>query len=195
MSEKIEKIKELRKMTNLSIIECKKALEESGYDLEKAKKLLQLKVGEFSKGKEKRETKEGIVASYVHTTKKIGVLLELLCETDFVAKSPLFEKLAHEICLQIAAQNPLYLKEKDIPKALLKEKKENFKILFENKIKDKKELEKEIQKKIEEYKKEICLLEQKWIKDESKTIDNLIKDHIAKFGENIKIGRFVRYQI
>lgn len=146
----IDKIKQLREITGLPVMECKNALEKSGYDLEKAKEILKERFNLISAKKIKKETKEGIVASYIHQTKKIGVLLEILCQSDFVANSPQFQNLAHEICLQIAAQNP-----SDID----------------------------------------SLMAQPWIKDETRLIGDLIKENIVKFGENIVLKRFVRYEI
>jgi len=145
----IEKIKKLREETEISISECKKALEEAKGDLEKAKEILKRRYGEIAKKRKERETKEGIVEAYIHPGKKIGVLLELRCESDFVAKNPEFQKLAHELCLQIAAIDP----------------------------------------------QEIPLLEQNWIRDESKKIKDLISEYIAKFDENIVVERFARFQI
>jgi elongation factor Ts len=145
----IEKIKKLREETNLSISECKKALESCGGDLDKARAILKQSGKKISEKIEKKETSQGIISSYVHSNKKVGAMLELFCETDFVAKSAEFENLAHEICLQIAA-NPF----SDIP-----------------------------------------LIDQPWIKNQSMTIGDLLKEYIAKFGENIKIGRFVRFEI
>ena len=145
----IEKIKKLREETEISISECKKALEEAKGDLEKAKEILKRRYGEIAKKRKERETKEGIVEAYIHPGKKIGVLLELRCESDFVAKNPEFQKLAHELCLQIAAIDP----------------------------------------------EEIPLLEQNWIRDESKKIKDLISEYIAKFDENIVVERFARFQI
>jgi len=144
-----EKIKKLRKETEISIAECKKALEEAKGDLEMAKEILKKRYGQIAKKRKERETKEGIVEAYIHPGKKIGVLLELRCESDFVAKNPEFQKLAHELCLQIAAIDP----------------------------------------------EEIPLLEQNWIRDESKKIKDLISEYIAKFDENIVVGRFARFQI
>jgi elongation factor Ts len=145
----VEKIKKLREETEISIAECKKALEEAKGDLEKAKEILKKRYGEMAKKRKERETKEGIIEAYIHPGKKIGVLLELRCESDFVAKNPEFQKLAHELCLQIAAIDP----------------------------------------------EEIPLLEQNWIRDESKKIKDLISEYIAKFDENIIVGRFARFQI
>jgi len=145
----LEKIKQLRKETEISIAECKKALEEAKGDLEMAKEILKKRYGQIAKKRKERETKEGIVEAYIHPGRKIGVLLELRCESDFVAKNPEFQKLAHELCLQIAAIDP----------------------------------------------EEIPLLEQNWIRDESKKIKDLISEYIAKFDENIVVERFARFQI
>jgi elongation factor Ts len=149
MEMSLEKIKKLREETQVSIKECKVALTEAQGDLEKAKEILRKKYGELAKKLEKRETKEGTVAVYLHNTKKIGAMVKILCETDFVAKSPDFQKLAQEICLQVAALDP----------------------------------------------KEIPLLEQEWIKDPSKKIKDLIEEAIAKFGENIVVAEYIRFQI
>ncbi len=143
----LEKIKKLRKETSFSILECKKALEKAGGNLEEARKILKEWGAKFAEKKSERKVKEGVIASYVHPNKRIGVLLKLCCESDFVARSPEFQNLAHEICLQIAAMG-----EKDI-------------------------------------------LSQPWIRDESRKIEDLIKEHIAKFGENIKIEKICRYEL
>jgi len=145
----INQIKQLRQETSVSIIECKKALEEAKGDLEKAKEILRKRGGEFAEKKAERGAKTGIIASYIHQNKKIGVLLDIRCESDFVAESADFQNLAHEICLQIAAMNP----------------------------------------------KKTSLLSQAWIKDETKTIKDLIDEYITKIGENIVIKKFVRYEI
>jgi len=145
----IAQLKQLREETGVSISECKKALETAKGDFEKAKEILRRWGKEFARKKSEREAGEGIIESYIHSNKKIGVMIELSCETDFVAKNPDFQKLAHELCLQIAAINP----------------------------------------------EEIPLLEQPWIKDEKKTIKDLIEEYVAKLGENIIIKRFIRYEI
>jgi len=147
----IDKIKQLRAETGVSISECKKALEASEGDFEKAKEVLRKWGKEFAKKKAQRETTQGIIESYIHPNKRIGVLLELDCETDFVAQSPDFKKLAHELCLQIAGTATA---DEEIP-----------------------------------------LLKQPWVKDETKTVKDLIDEYIAKLGENIIVKRFVRYQI
>jgi elongation factor Ts len=167
MKNNIEKIKELRKLTGLSVSECKKALEESNFDLEKAKKKILQRIGELVEKKRERETKEGIIACYVHNNKKIGAMVELLCETDFVSRSYDFQQLAHELCLQIAAMNPEVISLDQLEK------------------KD----------KIKEKKKELALLEQPWIKNPQKTIKELIEEIIAKTGENITVKRFIRFEV
>ena len=145
----INQIKQLREETEVSIQECKKALGAAGGDLTKAKEILRKWGRELARKKAQRETIQGIIESYIHPNKKVGVLLEICCETDFVAKSKDFQKLAHELCLQIAAMG-----DEAIP-----------------------------------------FPEQPWIKDESKTVQELIDEYIAKLGENIIIKRFARYAI
>ena len=146
----IDSIKELRDLTGLSFNEIKKALEESGGDKGKALELLKTRGASIAAKKSERSTGEGIIETYVHGTKKIGVMLELLCETDFVARNAIFSELAHELALHIAASAPVDVAE---------------------------------------------LMSQEFIKDPSKTIQALITESIAKIGENIKVSRFIRYQI
>lgn len=145
----IDQLKQLREETGLSISECKRALEEAKGDLEKAKKILKHWGRKFAEKKEEKKTREGVVESYIHSNKRIGAMVELGCESDFVARSDDFQKLAHELCLQIVAVSP----------------------------------------------EEIPLPEQPWIRDETKKIKNLIEEHIAKFGENIVIKKYVRFEI
>lgn len=191
----IDKLKQLRESTGVSVSECQKALEEASGDIEKAKEILR-KWGKSLAGKKSaRETKEGIVDSYIHPNKKIGVIIELNCESDFVAKSEEFKKLAHELCLQIAASKPLFLKEEDIPEEFLAGEREIYKEQLANSGKPKNLTDQIIEGKIARYKEEISLLSQPWIKDSDKTVNNLIEDHIARIGENIVVGRFARYEI
>lgn len=191
----INKIKQLREMTGISVIECKKALEKADYDLEEAKLILKSRMAEFSEKKSERETKEGIIESYVHPTRKIGAMAEVLCESDFVAKSEDFQKLAHEICLQIAAQNPCFLKLEDVSEDFLAGERKILLEELKDSGKSQKIISEIIENKLKKYKEEISLLSQPWIRDETKTIEDLIKEHIARLGENIVIKRFVRYEI
>lgn len=146
----LEKIKQLRKLTEAPLLECKKALEKSNGDIQKALEILKEWQKEFSKRKEEREVKAGVIDVYLHSNKKIGVILQLECESDFVSQNPEFSKLAHEICLQIAAQNPQNIQ---------------------------------------------ALLEQNWIRDDSKKILDLIEEAQVKFGEKIVVRKFERYEL
>lgn len=191
----IDKIKQLREETGVSIAECKKALEETKGDLEKAKEILRKWGKEFAGKKTERETKEGIVESYIHPNKKIGVLVDVRCESDFVARSPDFQKLAHELCLQIAAMNPLFLQEEDIPEEFLDGERKIYKEQFAGSGKPRKVIDQIIEGKLKKYKEGVSLMSQLWIKDESKTVKDLIDEYVAKIGENIVVKRFIRYEI
>ena len=167
-----DQIKELRDMTSCGVIDCKKALEESKGDMKKAKELLQKRGLELAAKKADRETKEGRVEAYVHMGNKIGVLVEVNCETDFVARNEDFCIFTKDLAMHIAASNPKYIKKQEIPQEILKE-----------------------QKDIEQYTKEHCLLDQVFIKDPSRTIQDYLNALVAKIGENIYISRFIRYKV
>ena len=191
----IDQIKKLRQETGISISECKKALEKAGGDEEKAKIMLREWGEELAEKKSEREAGEGIIESYVHSNKKVGILLDLRCESDFVARSDNFQKLAHEICLQIAAMKPLYVAGENIPENILENEKKIYQEQMKNSGKPENIIDKIIEGKIEKYKKEICLMSQLWVKDGTKTIKELVDEYIAKLGENIIIKRFTRYEI
>jgi elongation factor Ts len=191
----ITQIKQLRQETGVSISECKRALEESNGDIEKAKEVLRKWGKELAAKKTEREVKQGIIDSYIHPNKKVGVLLELRCESDFVASSEEFQKLAHELCLQIAAMNPLFTREEKIPEHFLDGEKKIYSEQFKNSGKPQKLVNQIIEGKLKKYKEEICLLSQTWIKDETKTINDLVNEAIAKIGENIVVEKFSRYEI
>lgn len=144
---------------------------------------------------EKKELKQGVIESYIHSNKKVGVLLDLRCETDFVAKTDEFKTLAHELCLQIAAMGALFIKEEDIPEEFLIGERKIYEEQLIDSGKSKELINKIIDGKIKKYKEEISLLSQSWIKDDSKTIKDLIKNYTEKLGEDISIKRFVRYEI
>jgi len=191
----IDQIKQLREKTGLSIMECKKALIESGGDEAKALQILRERGEKVVEKKAQREVKQGLIEAYIHSNKRVGVLLELLCETDFVARNPQFQELAHNLAMHIAAMNPLYLKKEDIPEEKIEEEKKIIQKQFEGQNKPPQILEQIIQGKIEKYAQEVCLLSQPYIKNEDQTIEDLIKEYINKLGENIKIGKFVRFEI
>jgi len=191
----ISQIKKLRKETGVGPIECKKALAEAKGDIEKAKYILRTWGKDFAARKTTRETKQGLIESYIHPNSKIGVLLDIRCESDFVAKSEDFKKLAHEICLQIAAMKPLFLSEEDIQEEFLAGERKIYQEQFKDSGKPQKIINEIIEGKLKKYKEEISLSSQSWIKDETKTIKELINEYITKLGENIIVKQFTRYEI
>jgi len=191
----LDNVKKLREETGISLMECKKACEEAGGDIEVAKEILRKRGQVMAAKKSERITGEGRVASYIHQNGKIGVLLDVRCESDFVAKSEEFQNLLKEICLQIAAMNPMFVKADDIPADVLEKEKLIFIEQAKNSGKSNDIIEKMVQGKVDNYKKEVSLMLQSWIKDDSKTIDEMVKECIAKTGENITIARFTRYSL
>ena len=190
-----EQIKDLRERTGAGMLDCKKALVDNGGDIEKAVNFLREKGLAKAAKRSGKATKEGIIVSYIHGNGKIGVLLELNCETDFVAKNEEFEALGKEICLQIAALNPLYVTAEEIPEAELEREKSILKSQLLEEGKKEEQIEKIIPGKIKKYASEVCLMNQAFIKDGTKTIESIIQESIAKFGENITVGRFSRFQV
>jgi len=190
-----ELIKELREKTSAGMLDCKKALQETGGDMEKAIEFLRKKGLAKAATRGDRETKEGKIISYIHSNGKIGVLLELNCETDFVARNEAFEEIGKELCLQIAAANPLYVNAESVPQEVIDKETEILKAQLLEQGKKPEQLEKIIPGKLKSYFGEVCLLEQAYIKDNKKLVKELIQEFIAKFGENITVGRFTRYQI
>ncbi len=188
-------IKELRDKTSAGMLDCKKALLETNGDIEKAVEYLRKKGLAKAATRGGRETKEGRVISYIHSNGKLGVLLELNCETDFVGKNEAFEELGKEICMHIAASNPLYLSPESVPAEVLEKEKEILRSQLLEQGKKEEQIEKIIPGKLNSYYSEVCLLEQVYIKDNKKTIKEILQEAIAKFGENITIGRFTRYQV
>jgi len=191
----IEQIKKLREETGVSISEVKKALQEANGDVEKAKEKLSALGRAVAGKKSERETKSGLVESYIHPNAKTGVLLDIRCETDFVAKNPEFKNLAHELCLQIAAMNPLFVSDADISAEILKEKKSEFEDQAADSGKPAKIVEQIIDGKLNKFKEEVCLVLQPWVKDDSKKIKDVIEETIGKIGEKIEVKRFSRFEI
>jgi len=191
----IEQIKQLREETGVSPTEIKKALEQTQGDVEKAKDLLRV-LGKTLIGKKtNRETKQGLIETYSHSNSKTGVILDIRCESDFVAKSPDFKNLAHEICLQIAAMKPMFINDCDIPEEFLDGEKKIYAEQVKNSGKLANITNQIIEGKLNKYKESVSLLSQPWIKDDTKTIKNLIEEVIGKVGENIEIKKFSRYEI
>ena len=188
-------VKELREKTNAAVMDSKKALTENNGDMEKAINFLRQKGLATASRKVGRITREGLVVSYIHPGGRLGVLLEINCETDFVAKNSDFGVLAKDLAMQIAATNPICVKREDLPVAILEKEKEIYRAQAKGTGKPDKIIEKIVEGKLEKYFSEVCLLEQAFVKDPNIRIEDLIKNYIAKFGENITLRRFVRYQL
>lgn len=188
-------VKELRAKTGAGILDCQNALKETNLDIEKAIDLLRQKGLAAAQKKAGRETKEGLVSSYIHAGSKIGVLVEINCETDFVARTDEFQGLIKGVALQIAATNPTYIQREDVPA----DKIEREKAVYLGQAKEMGKPEaawgKIVQGKLDKFYQEQCLLEQSFIKDPNITIKEILTGKIAKLGENISIARFTRYQL
>jgi elongation factor Ts len=184
-------VKTLREKTNVGMMECKGALAEANGDLELAETILRKKGIAKAEKKADRQAKEGIISSYIHLGGRVGVLIEVNCETDFVAKNENFQAFVKDITLHIAAANPKYLSREDVPEALIAKEKD----IAADQVKGKPAniVDKIVEGKIEKIFSDLCLLEQTFIKDDSKTINDVVKGKIAELGENIVIRRFVRY--
>lgn len=186
-------VKDLRDRTNAGMMDCKRALEEAKGNMEEAEKILRKKFGLSAAKKAGREAKEGVIASYIHLGGKVGVLIEINCETDFVAKNENFREFVKDITLQIAATNPICIRREEVPAHLVEAEKE----VAAAQIKDKPPavIEKIVQGKLDKYYSTVCLMEQPYIKDNNKTIRDVVNDKIGELGENIVIRRFVRYAV
>lgn len=192
---KVSDVKHLREQTGAPMMECKKALAAAGGDFDKAKEILKKRGQKIFEKKAGREAKEGIIEAYVHSNGKIGVLVEINCETDFVARNPEFKQMAHEIAMQIAASNPKYISPADVPEEELANEREVIREMLKSEKKPAKILERIVEGKIQKYKEEISLLKQPLVRDPKKTVEELIQEKTAKFGEKIVIKRFVRYEM
>ncbi|HQO40051.1 MAG TPA: translation elongation factor Ts [Spirochaetota bacterium] len=188
-------IKELRDKTQAGMVDCKKALVDTDGDMEKAVENLRKKGLASADKKMGAEVTEGIISSYIHNNSKLGVILELKCMTDFVARNDDFVVLAKELAMQVAAANPLYIKPEDVPSEILEKEKEIYREQMKNSGKPDNVIEKIVEGKLSKFYSDVCLLEQEYIKDSSIKIKDLIKEKIAIFKENIEVGRFSRFQI
>jgi len=188
-------VKEIRDRTGAPFIDCKKALEEVAGDFDKAIEILKIKGVAKAAKKVGRETPEGTITSYIHAGGKIGVMVEVNCETDFVARNEEFQSFAKEVAMQIAAGNPTYVDRESIPAEELEKEKEIMKAQVIESGKPDNIADKIVEGKIEKYYEEVCLLEQTYIRDSKVKINDLLQTLIGKIGENIKIRRFVRFQL
>jgi elongation factor Ts len=186
-------IAELRAMCGAGIVECKKALEEAGGDMTLAAELLRKKGIVKAASKSERHTAEGLIYSYIHGNGKVGAMVEVLCETDFVARTDGFKELCHELALQIAAMNPLYVSSSDIPPEAVEKEKEIYAEEFVGGGKPPEMIAKILEGKLSKWYTDVCLLNQAYIKDEDKTVEEVIKEAISRTGENIQVKRFTRF--
>ncbi|HSN64987.1 MAG TPA: translation elongation factor Ts [Fusibacter sp.] len=187
-------VKELRETTGAGMMDCKKALVETNGNIQEAVKYLREKGIAGAAKKMDRIASEGIIASYIHGG-RIGVIVEINSETDFVAKNVEFQEFGKDIAMQVAAANPLYLRKEDVPQEAIEKEKEILRNQALNEGKPAQIVDKMVEGRIAKYYKEVCLLEQSFIKDPDKTIDQLLKEKIAKIGENLSIRRFSRFEV
>jgi elongation factor Ts len=188
-------VTKLRAQTGAGVSSCKEALEEAKGDLEKAVELLRKKGAKIASKRSDKEACEGIVYAYIHANNKTGTIIELNCETDFVAKNEDFKNLAHDLAMQITAQSPLYIKPEDVPEEILNKELEIIKDELKEEGKPDDMLEKISEGKINKWYEEVCLLNQPFIKNEDITVAELINEKIAGLGEKIEVGSFSRKQI
>ena len=188
-------VKELRERTGAGMMDCKKALEATGGDIEKAIDELRTKGLAKAAKKAGRIASEGTITSYIHGGGRIGVLVEINCETDFVAKTDEFKQLAHDIAMQIAASNPTYINREEVPQAVQDHEKEVLRAQALEEGKPEKVIDKMVEGRLEKYFQENCLLEQPYIKDPDKTVQQMVLEMVSKIGENINIRRFARFEV
>ena len=195
MSFTAQDVAKLRQQTGVGMMECKKALTDANGDFEKAIVLLRERGLKAVDKKQNRIASEGVVASYIHMGGKIGVLVEVNCETDFVAKSDDFQVLVKDIAMQIAAANPKYVREEEVEPSELEKEKEILKVQALNEGKPANIVERMIEGRIKKYYEDVCLLNQPFVKDSSKTIKDILTEATLKIGEKISVRRFVRYEL
>jgi elongation factor Ts len=190
-----EKVKELRQRTGIGVMDCKEALAECEGDIEKAIAALRKKGAARAQAKMDREASQGLVHAYIHAEGRIGVLVEVNCESDFVARNDEFKELAKNIAMQIAAANPRYVSSADIPAAELEQEKDIIRAQLQDTKKPPQIIDKIVEGKLKKYYQEVCLLDQPFIRDDKQTVQQVITAAIAKFGENIKVRRFARFEL
>jgi len=192
---KAESVKELRERTGAGIMDCKKALQETNGDMEKAVIYLREQGITAAAKKAGRATQEGTIEAYIHHGGKIGVLIEVNCETDFVAKTDDFKYLCRELAMQVAAANPEYVSREDVPEDRIQSEKEILETQARNEGKPDKVIEKIVTGRMNKFYQEVCLFEQPYIRDTDMTVRDLVNQYIAKLGENIVVRRFCRFQL
>ena len=188
-------VKELREATGVGMMECKKALTETNGDMEKAMEWLRKKGIASAEKKSGRVAAEGVVEAYIHMGGKIGVMVEVNCETDFVAKTPEFKAFVRDIAMHIAAANPAYLNREEVPAEILDKEREILRAQALNEGKPEKIVDRMVEGRVEKYYKDNCLVDQPFVKDHNMTIAQYVTQRVQMTGENIKIRRFVRYEM
>lgn len=190
-----KQVKELREATGAGILDCKEALEANGGDFEKAATYLREKGMAAAAKRAGREAKEGLIGSYIHAGNRVGALIEVNCETDFVARTDQFQELAHDLAMQVVAAKPSYLTQEDVPAEVLEQEKAVYRAQMADSGKPPEILERIVEGKLQKFYEEACLMEQPFIKDTAMTVSDLVKQRIALLGENIVVRRFVRFEI
>ena len=188
-------VKKLRDMTNAGMMDCKKALVDAGGDFDKAATILREKGIASAAKKEGRAASEGVIGVYVHTDGKQAALVEVNCETDFVARTDDFKELARELAMQAVAMVPQYVRREDVPEKVLEAEKDIYRKQAEGEGKPAAMLDKIAEGRLNKFYSQVCLMEQSFIKDDKKTIEQVIKESMAKLGENIQVGRMIRYKV
>lgn len=192
---KAEQVKELREKTGAGMMDCKKALMESDGDMEKAVIYLREHGLAAAAKKAGRATRDGRIEAYIHPGAKLGVLIEVNCETDFVAKTDDYQNLCRELAMQVAAANPAYISKEEVPQEEIEKEATILRHQAQAEGKPDKVIEKIVSGRLEKFYQEVCLLEQPYVRDNSKTVRQLLQEYIAKLGENIVISRFVRFRL
>jgi len=188
-------VKALREKTGAGFMDCKKALEEAKGDVDKAIEVLRKKGIATAQKKAGREAREGVIEAYIHPGSRLGVMVEVNCETDFVAKTDQFKTLARDLAMQVAAANPRVVRREDLPAEVIEKELDIYRTQARNEGKPEPVVERIAQGKLEKFFQEVCLLEQSFIRDPNKSVNDLITEYIAKLGENIVVRRFVRFQL
>ncbi len=188
-------VKLLRDRTGAGFMDCKRALEEAGGDFDKAVEILRKKGVSVAQKKAGRETKEGRIGAYIHTGGKIGVLIEVNCETDFVAKSDIFQELVKNLAMQVAASSPKYISPEDVPEEVLEKEKEIYREQALKQGKPEKVVDRIVEGKLRKFYEEVCLMEQPYIRDPDRKVKDYVVEVISKLKENVVVSRFVRFQV
>jgi elongation factor Ts len=190
-----QQVRELRERTGAGMLDCQKALVQAGGDMDKAIQILREKGLATAQKKAGRVASQGLVASYIHAGGKIGVLIEVNCETDFVARTEEFQELVRDLAMQVAAANPRWIRREEVPEQVIASEREIYRAQAAGSGKPPQVIEKIVEGKLEKFFADTCLLEQPFIKDPDRTVQQLVTDAIAKIGENIVIRRFARFQL